>query len=54
MPAANFIREIGVAIGLAKDKEEIQRRLPKRKELKRIEATKGKENNLDHDDEIPF
>jgi hypothetical protein len=55
-PAADFIREIGMAIGIAKDKEETQRRLPKRKEPKRIEAPKDKDNSFDRDieDEIPF
>ncbi len=55
-PAAEFIREIGSAIGIAKDKEETRRQLPKRKEPKRIEAFQQENGSFDRnlDDEIPF
>lgn len=55
-PVADFVQQIGSAIGIAKEKEETQRRLPKRKEPKRIEGPKKEKPRFDEDPdrEIPF
>jgi hypothetical protein len=55
-PVADLIQDVCTSLGLAKEREDTQRRLPKRKEPKQIEPPKKEKNPFDKDldDECPF
>lgn len=55
-PVADLLQNVCSSLGLAKDSEDTQRRLPKPKDAKRIESPKKEKNPFDRDldDEIPF